>query len=592
MNDLKFPYFLDDSILAGAIKAALLPFLGKMLTVAFALVITLVTVSCAQGPVKTTVIDALSEAELASRDKKKHSRSGAVPSEVPSEVREELLNPAAPNPTKVGPKREGRVAKRFDISVNDIAASSFFTNLMSATATNIIVHPDISGNITLNLKQVSIEELLTVVRDVYGYAYKYENNIYTVYSKKLRTEIFPINYIDVKRVGVSDTSVLTGNIQSSSQASSESDQSNQAADLLGSGNTITPGSRIQTRTEADFWGSLRLSIAEIIGTNESLANDQSDSQIKNQSKVIVNPQAGIIVVTAMPDKLESVRGFLDRAQLNIKKQVIIEAKILEIELSKGYEAGVNWDQINGQLLLGNNVSEFSSPNNIDIAAEGVGEVFSSLIKVADLSKLLSLLQTQGNVQVLSSPRIATVNNQKAVIRVGTDRFFVTDISNTVTTSSGSTTNNPDVELSSFFSGISLDVTPQISNDNEVILHIHPVISTVTEELKELAVGDSAFSLPLALRDIRESDSIVRADNGQIIVLGGLMQEKSVDSNGKRPILGDIPLLNSFFKTTRKSQVKSELIILLKPTIVEDDSWNKNLTESKNRLNKWQNATEF
>jgi len=532
-------------------------------------------VACAQSPTETVVADAINKAA-------EESQKRPV-STVPSVVKDTLLNPS-PVPNLLTKES----VKRFDISVNNVPASLFFANLMSSTNANIIVHPDIEGDITLSLKQVSVSELLNVVRDVYGYAYKYENNIYTVYSKKLRTEIFTVNYIDVKRVGVSDTSVLTGNIQSAAQASAESGESGQQADLLGSGNTISPGSRIQTRTEADFWSSLRLSVAEIIGANIGLENEKTD----NQTKVIVNPQAGMVVVTAMPDKLESVRNFLEQAKLNIKKQVIIEAKIIEIELSKGYQAGINWDEINGQLLLSNNVAEFSSPNTIDTAAEGVGEIFSSLIKITDLSKLLSLLKTQGDVQVLSSPRVSTVNNQKAVIRVGSDRFFVTGVSNTTTTSSGSTTNNPDVELSSFFSGISLDVTPQISDDNEVILHIHPVISTVTEEIKDISVGDSAFSLPLALRDIRESDSIVRAENSQIIVLGGLMQEKTANADGKRPLLGDIPIVNSLFRTTNQRQVKSELIILLKPTIVEDDSWSRNINESKSRVDQWKRSSKF
>jgi MSHA biogenesis protein MshL len=471
--------------------------------------------------------------------------------------------------------------KRFDVAVDNISARLFFANLMSDAKSNIVLHPDVTGNITLNLKQVTLEDVLAIVRDVYGYDYKYQNNIYTIYAKKLRTEIFPINYIDVKRVGVSDTSVLTGNVESTTQSDSESNQA-QEADLVGTGTSIVPGARIQTHTETDFWSSLQESIAEIVGVS-TLAEDEVPSEDSKGRKVIVNSQTGVAVVTAMPDELAAVRHFLAKAQLNVRKQVIIEAKILEIELSNDYQAGINWNQINGQLLLTNNVSEFTSPINITTAAEGVGEVFSSLIKISDLSQLLSLLKTQGNVQVLSSPRVSTVNNQKAVIRVGSDRFFVTGISNSTTTSSGSTTNNPEIELSSFFSGISLDVTPQIDDKGEVILHIHPVISSVTEEQKDITVGDQSFSLPLALRDIRESDSIVRAESGQIVVLGGLMQEKLMSVKGKRPILGDIPVVNSLFKTSAQNRVKSELIILLKPIVIGEQGWAAEISKSTERI---------
>jgi MSHA biogenesis protein MshL len=138
-------------------------------------------------------------------------------------------------------------------------------------------------------------------------------------------------------------------------------------------------------------------------------------------------------------------------------------------------------------------------------------------------------------------------------------------------------------LSPFFSGISLDVTPQIAEDGEVILHIHPVVSDVTDQLKVFTVGDENFSLPLALRGVRESDSIVKAANGQVIVLGGLMTETSDNLNGKRPVLGDIPILNSLFKTKNKSKSKTELVILLKPTVVDDQTWKDQLLDSQIRM---------
>jgi MSHA biogenesis protein MshL len=140
-------------------------------------------------------------------------------------------------------------------------------------------------------------------------------------------------------------------------------------------------------------------------------------------------------------------------------------------------------------------------------------------------------------------------------------------------------------LSSFFSGISLDVTPQISDEGDVILHIHPVISTVTEEQKNIVVGDSAFSLPLALRDIRESDSIVKAKSGQVIVLGGLMQERLNAVKGKRPGLSSIPLAGRLFNSTSDARIKSELIILLKATVVEQDSWVDDFKTTQDRFKK-------
>jgi MSHA biogenesis protein MshL len=526
--------------------------------------------ACASGPSRPVVSEEVSrlEKEIDSYQQELKNRK-----EIERKIEEiKALN-----------KKEGVVLDtlRFDVNTDDIDAKLFFMNLMAGTEKNIVIHPGVSGKISLNLSQVTLSEVLNVVREVYGYDYKYNNSIYTVFPNALRTEIFPINYIDVKRIGVSDTSVLTGNVESSAQSGGQSaDQSSSLSEDAGS---INPGSRIQTRSETDFWRSLNEALSELIQKNASTAGDVNSSV--GERKVITNPQTGVAIVTAMPNELASVRRFLDVTRLSVKRQVIIEAKILEVQLSKDHQTGVNWNSINGQLLLGKNVSTFDSGVSIEEISEGVGEVFSSLLRISDIGTLLSLLETQGELQVLSSPRVSTVNNQKAVIRVGTDQFFVTGITNSTISNASSTTSSPDIELSSFFSGISLDVTPQISEEGDVILHIHPVISTVTEEQKDIIVGDSAFSLPLALRDIRESDSIVKAKSGQVIVLGGLMQERLNTVKGKRPGLSSIPLAGRLFNSTSDTRIKSELIILLKATVVEQDSWVDDFNTSQDRFKK-------
>ena len=286
------------------------------------------------------------------------------------------------------------------------------------------------------------------------------------------------------------------------------------------------------------------------------------------------------------NELESqVRDFLEQSELSVKRQVILETKILEVQLNESFEAGINWNAISGQLLMLNNATEYTSTPSITAVTEGVGESFSSILMVNDISTLLSLLETQGNVQVLSSPRVSTVNNQKAVIRVGSDEFFLTGVSSDTVSNSASTVSSPEIELSSFFSGIALDVTPQIAEDGEVILHIHPVVSSIDDQVKSFTIGGSDFSLPLALRQIRESDSIVRAQSGQVVVLGGLMQERSQDTDSKRPGLGDVPLLKSLFKNKSTERVKTELVILMRPIVVDNnDAWANDVQNFNGRVN--------
>ena len=196
-------------------------------------------------------------------------------------------------------------------------------------------------------------------------------------------------------------------------------------------------------------------------------------------------------------------------------------------------------------------------------------MFSVAINSGNFNTFIELLQLQGNVQVLSSPRIATLNNQKALIKVGTDEFFVTDVSNTTTVGTTTNTSNPSVELTPFFSGIALDVTPQISESGIVTLHIHPSVSQVVDQEKTIEIAGFTQTLPLALSTVRESDSIVRAQNGQVVVVGGLMLDSLDDDHAKPPLLGDIPGLGELFRHNRRRSLKSELVILLRPIVVQD-----------------------
>ena len=289
-----------------------------------------------------------------------------------------------------------------------------------------------------------------------------------------------------------------------------------------------------------------------------------------------------MVVKALPKELNDVRDFLERSELSVKRQVVLETKILEIRLNDGYETGINWNLIQGS--LGYDFSWSSDSPATGPSTSSASRGVSSTINIVDITKFVSLLESQGNVQVLSSPRVSTVNNQKALIRVGVDEFFVTGVRSTQVTSAANTNVTPEINFTSFFSGISLDVTPQIAENGDVILHIHPIVSDVQDQQKTFTVDGNEFSLPLALRDIRESDSIVRAKSGQVVVLGGLMKESSENRRGKRPILGDIPGLNVFFKTKSDVKRKSELVILMRPIVASDSSWGNILDESAIRFN--------
>ena len=273
----------------------------------------------------------------------------------------------------------------------------------------------------------------------------------------------------------------------------------------------------------------------------------------------------------------------------MQRQVILEAKILEVELSDEFQSGINWAAVIGNATIGQTgggtaVGPFGTglsdiggqTGNLDPAAfsaisgnlaSAFGGIFTLAIDRADFKAFIELLQLQGNVQVLSSPRIATLNNQKAVIKVGQDEFFVTDVSTTTITGT-TTTSTPNIQLTPFFSGVALDVTPQISETGDVMLHIHPSVTRVTDDAKTITVGGQDQVIPLALSQVRESDSIVRARSGQLVVIGGLMQELQNDEDAKTPGFGDLPIFGALFRQRSRQSIKSELVIVLRPIVVE------------------------
>jgi MSHA biogenesis protein MshL len=515
-----------------------------------------------------------------------------------------VINDALLPPLKIAMPRASakQLEQRFDLVISNAPANQVLMGIVSGTRYSMLVHPDITGSISVNLKDVTVFEALDSIRELYGYEYKIEGARIFIEPQAMQTRVFQVNYIVGQREGKSDTRVTSGSISNNNQ---QSQQSTSGTTTTTSGNNASSinGTSITTSTKNDFWPDLALSLKEIVGPGEG-------------KRVIVNLQSGVIVVRAMPADIRNVEAFLRLMQVSIERQVILEAKILNVALNDASQSGVNWSvfgksgastalagNINANTTLTNGgsvgdlvsgdltVSNGASVSNAATTALG-GPLFAVALQSANFAALLSFLETQGDVQVLSSPRIATINNQKAVLKVGTDEFFVTGVSSSTTAVGATATTVPEVQLQPFFSGISLDVTPQIDKDNNIILHMHPTISQVTTVNKQVNLGTTSgtINLPLASSNVSETDSIVRTKDGRVIAIGGLMTESSVSSKSKVPGLGDIKGIGNAFRQKGSAVSKTELVILLKSTVVQgQDTWNDDALSTQRRIENMQRS---
>ena len=464
---------------------------------------------------------------------------------------------------------------RFDLAVNNAPAAQVFLQLAQGTAYNMLVSPDVSGNLSITLKNTTVPEALDTLRELFGYDFRITGNRIFVYSNAVQTRLYRINYLPGRRQGSSDVRVSSSAITQQSTGTGGGTGSG-AAGSTSQNNRQSDNAQVRTTSDADFWREVQASLTSLVGS-------------EGGRSVVLNPAAGVVVIKATPAELRQVDKYLKAVQLSIERQVMLEAKIVEVHLSKDTQTGINWslfgkvlgDKVSGTVGAvrpGVNLGPTGAINAPDgtsivpgagVAAGALGKGFYGLaFQAANFAALMNFLETQGDVTVLSSPRIATLNNQKAVLKVGSDELFVTGISTSTTSSGNNSISSPSVTLTPFFSGISLDVTPQIDDAGNVMLHVHPTVSTVTEKNKFIDLGSlGAFKLPLASSAVNETDSIVRVKDGQIVAIGGLMKTDVSNEQTGVPGLQNAPFVGALFRQTGVVRSKRELVIMLKPTII-------------------------
>ena len=535
----------------------------------------------------------------------------------------------------------------------------------AAGAVPVAAASGLTETVTVNLKNVTLFEALDSIREVYGYDYTVDGTRIYVQQPELQTRLYQVDYIIGQRRGVSDLQVIGGASVGSSSGSS-SGSSGSSGSSSGSGTSSGSFSSVQasalsTIAKSDVWGevedALRTTLGCLIprnqprttggaaggasgGTSGSSSSSSSsgvasradvsfvgDTQNAERQRGVdgctdgramsISQMSGTVMVRGMPNEHRMVEKMLRSMQLNIQRQVIIEAKIIDVELNSGSQQGINWAAFNNGLhrtsmgantnaITVNQPSGGATSGGGGIAAtttlgtalgttllgSAAGTAFSAGLGLAvqfrNFSALINFLQTQGEVHVLSSPRISTLNSQKAVIKVGTEEPYVSSITpGTAAVAAGAASSiatSAALNYQPFFSGISLDVTPKVDDKDNITLHVHAMVNSIFEKEKIATPDVNSVRVPFAVNTINETDSVVKAKDGQVVVIGGLMTESMSDNRGKMPGVGDVPGLGAMFSKGGQRAVKRELVILLRPTVVKDDSvWAGDIAATQNRV---------
>lgn len=472
--------------------------------------------------------------------------------------------------------------KRFTLAVKGLTADSVYQAIGEHAGLNVIVAPDIKDSITINLKNVTPVEAMEALRDVYGYEFEMGPGRVFISKPRLTSKTFQLDYLVGSRAGRSEVKVSASGVGDAGP----SGQSTPAGGGQQAPRENQEGSKVTTTIQTDFWRTIESVLKSILGSK--------DGQL-----IVINPQSGLVYAKAYPAQLREIDEYLERTQLKISRQVVLEAKIIQVTLSEGSQGGINWAAFDpmgnhGWSVGGNSASIAARGGSLlgqQAAGGGSSQVplggVSGLLNAASglaggglgvaftgtsFAALMNFLKSQGEARVLSAPRVATLNNQKAILKVGTDEYFVTNVSSTSVSNGASSSTSPSINVQPFFSGIALDVTPQIDDQGYVTLHVHPSVSDVSEKSKVVNLGGMGiFTLPLASSNINESDTVVRLLDGDIVAIGGLMSTSLQKDGGRVPLAGDVPLFGELFKQHRDSYKKTELVILIKPTVINKPS---------------------
>ena len=462
-------------------------------------------------------------------------------------------------------------------STKDTKVIDFIEQLSDECEFSIIVtdpHAEIFLEKKLNkthLKNLTIDEVLDVILKENNLSYKLENNILKV--SYLSTKVFGIDYILSQRKGTGSTDIT---LSSSSASQGTTGTGTAGSGTEGGTSSAESGSKIESTDEVKFWVDLDLELRSVLNR----PNDTYTAEAP-----IINKNAGLITVTATTQQMARLESYLEKLQKKVQLQVLIDVQLLSVTMSKGKTTGIDWQQLYAlqdiELSSNNldykNVSEFED-GSITTALYNGGQDVAHLVNIkagGTLKEVIKFLQTQGDVNAISNPKVLTLNNQPALITAGTEYFYkIQQSTNQQGTGGGVAATTQNDEVKSVFAGVLLDITPEIADDKTITLKINPSLSETTETM----TGTSAGRVMPPDLNRRQLSSVVTVKDGNRIILGGLINTSNTQQMNKVPILGDIPGLGYFFKYENNVKQIQELVIVIEPHIIDKENSELSLSD--------------
>jgi MSHA type pilus biogenesis protein MshL len=476
----------------------------------------------------------------------------------------------------VPPPQPSPPLETYTVVVNGVPIDELLFALARDAGLNIDIHPGITGTVTLNAFEQTLPQLLERIAKQVDLRYKIDGNLLTISPDKPYMRLYKIPYVNMSRTTTSEVSVATEIARTGGGIVNQGGTSGGSQGGTGTGGGDSGGNnsttQITNESTHDFWKRLKENILTILASSQT-SHMIRDLNIKDQ--VIMNPESGVMTVRATHKQHQEIQHFIDQVLVNVQRQVLIEATIVEVELKDQYQAGIDWQRIAGdfsytQSLLGGNLGNapfysfgYSNPNS----------------QIGNISGTVRLLEQFGAVKVLSSPKVMALNNQTAILKVVDNVVYFTtevEINETETRSRETFT----TEINTVPVGLVMTVTPQISDSDIVTLNIRPTISRITDFKADpnplLAEAGTINLIPEI--QVREIESILRINGGDVAIIGGLMQDSSSQNKRGFPVLSQLPLIGDLFSYRDDNYTKTELVIFLRPIVIKNASLSGDLHE--------------